>query len=53
MHRIWAPWRKQYLQECHNSDCFLCEIFHSDKDEKNLVLHRFDDGDYVLETALE
>lgn len=42
MHRIWAPWRKQYLQECHNSDCFLCEIYHSDKDDKNLVLHRFD-----------
>jgi len=40
MHRIWAPWRKQYLQNGNNNGCFLCDIFQSDQDQHNLVLFR-------------
>jgi len=40
MHRIWAPWRKQYLQNCSDTGCFLCEILNSGDDQANLVLYR-------------
>ena len=40
MRRIWAPWRRQYLQNCLDTGCFLCEILHADDDKKNLVLLR-------------
>lgn len=42
MHRIWAPWRKQYLQNCENNICFLCDILHSHDDETNFVLQRYE-----------
>lgn len=42
MYRIWAPWRKLYLQNCENKTCFLCDIVKSGNDANNLVLYRHD-----------
>ncbi|MCA1808104.1 MAG: HIT domain-containing protein [Lentisphaerae bacterium] len=40
MHRMWAPWRMDYILKSREPGCFLCDILQADEDQTNLVLQR-------------
>lgn len=48
MHRMWAPWRMEYINSIDKEEgCFLCDIIKEADDRKNLILHR-GKGAFVL-----
>lgn len=40
MKRLWAPWRMEYIQQCRQPGCFLCDAFQSMADRDNLIIKR-------------
>jgi len=49
MERLWAPWRMTYIDGINDeSDCFLCDVFKSDDDAKDLVVTRNENTFVVL-----
>ena len=40
MHRIWAPWRIEYIQMEKPQSCIFCEKPGQDKDDQNYILYR-------------
>ena len=42
MERLWAPWRRTYVEKAGRSEegCFLCRKAGEDRDEENLILCR-------------
>ncbi|ACO04005.1 MAG TPA: HIT domain-containing protein [Persephonella sp.] len=41
MERLYSPWRSQYIETYDKiEECFLCDAYRSDDDEKKLVLYR-------------
>ena len=40
MKRLWAPWRMEYILNCRQSGCFLCDAFQSENDSENLIVKR-------------
>ena len=41
MQNLWAPWRITYIQEPQKeNNCFLCNAFQDNQDEKHLVIYR-------------
>ena len=41
-HRLWAPWRMEFIRNSKEEGCFLCRIIREGaaKDPENLVIHR-------------
>jgi ATP adenylyltransferase len=39
-HRLWAPWRLQYLKGDKSDDCIFCSKPALDDDERALIVHR-------------
>jgi ATP adenylyltransferase len=39
-HRLWAPWRLEYIKSDKSGDCILCEKPATGDDERSLVVHR-------------
>ncbi len=40
MERLWAPWRMEYIRQCRQPGCFLCDAFQSVADRDNLIIKR-------------
>ncbi len=40
MKNIWAPWRKEFILNKKDENCFFCEAIKDNQDRKNLVLYR-------------
>ncbi|MDD5677147.1 MAG: HIT domain-containing protein [Kiritimatiellae bacterium] len=40
MKRLWAPWRMEYILNCRQAGCFLCDAFQSENDSENLIIKR-------------
>ena len=41
MEKLYSPWRSQYIEGVDKQEeCFLCNAYKSNEDEKNLVLYR-------------
>ena len=49
-HRLWAPWRLQYLKGDKSDDCIFCSKPALDDDERALIVHR-GDACYVILNA--
>ncbi|MEA2070327.1 MAG: HIT domain-containing protein [Asgard group archaeon] len=51
MHRLWAPWRMEYIEQPKDDDeCFLCDAINDipKNDRKNLILFRGDTSFVIL-----
>lgn len=40
MERLWAPWRMEYILNCRQKGCFLCEAFQAENDREHLIVKR-------------
>lgn len=41
MHRLWSPWRSQYVSSEPTSEgCIFCLFPQQDRDDENLIVHR-------------
>jgi len=40
MERLWAPWRREYIESGNKEGCFFCEKLKEEKDEENFILYR-------------
>ena len=49
-HRLWAPWRMEFIRQPKETDCFLCRIVREGPahDAENLVVHRGPTGLLLL-----
>jgi ATP adenylyltransferase len=53
---LYAPWRESYIkgdtsgkqEDSHSDECVFCAQYNSDKDEDNLILHRYENFYVVL-----
>jgi ATP adenylyltransferase len=39
-HRLWAPWRLEYIKSDKSGDCIFCEKLAAGDDERSLIVHR-------------
>jgi ATP adenylyltransferase len=49
-HRIWAPWRLEYVKDAgkdNDDECIFCAKPQEDSDEENLIVHR-GEGCFVI-----
>ena len=45
MHKLWAPWRMEYIEKVDKEEgCFLCDSLKEEDNRKNLVLYRGDEA---------
>lgn len=42
MKNIWAPWRKEFILNKKEENCFFCEAIKDNQDRKNMILYRGD-----------
>ncbi len=50
MQIIWAPWRMEYIQGKHLSECLFCQKFSEKDDNTNYILYRGNLGFIILNT---